>query len=120
MNAQRITVLVVLALVAVYVAIVHQANPVPIALPGLLSLPLWLILLGTGLLAYLAGWLPGAIRTWRLRRERGRLERRIAELESHLPSYDAQRSEPIIPDRAAAPASTSRTRDDDDAPDPSA
>jgi len=66
-NAQRITVLVVLTLVAVYVAIVHQANPVPIALPGLLSLPLWLILLGTGLLAYLAGWLPGAIRTWRLR-----------------------------------------------------
>lgn len=108
MTVQRIVVLVLLALVAVYVAVVHFANPAPIALPGLLSLPLWLILVVTGGLAYVAGWLPSAIRAWRLQRDHRRLERRIEELEAHLPSYAENRTAPVIPDRAATEMRSSK------------
>ncbi len=102
MPIQRIVVLVLLTLTAVYVAIMQSANPIPVALPGLLPIPLWIVVLVTALVAYLAGWAPATIAAWRLRRERNRLEKRISELESHLPNYGTSEQAPIIPDRTPA------------------
>lgn len=108
MRVGRIVQLVVLALAIVYLVIVQGANPAPLALPGLLPLPIWIVLAATALIAFLAGWLPTSLRAWRNRREAQRLERRVAELESHVPSYDRSNDPPVIPDRAPPPL------DDDD------
>jgi len=96
----RIVQIVILIVAVVYVAIVQNANPDALALPGLLPLPVWLVVALTAILAFLAGWVPATVRAWRLRREVGRLERRVADLESHVPSYDRAPAAPVIPDRA--------------------
>jgi uncharacterized integral membrane protein len=99
----RIVQLSTLGVVLVYIGIVQNANPAPLALPGLVPLPLWMVLLLTAVAAFLSGWVPAALRGWRRGREARRLERRVAELESHVPSYDRLSSAPIIPDRVAEP-----------------
>ncbi len=100
MRIVRIVQIVILIVVVVYVAVVQNANPDPLALPWLLSLPVWLVVALTAILSFLAGWVPATVRAWRLRREVSRLERRVADLESHVPSYDRARAAPVIPDRA--------------------
>lgn len=100
MRIGRIVQLLVLIGAIVFILIVQGANPAPLALPALLPLPIWIVLLGTALVAFLAGWLPASVRAWRLRREVQRLERRVAELESHVPSYDRSHEAVVIPDRA--------------------
>lgn len=99
MRIVRIVQIVIATLAIVYVAILQNANPAPLALPGLLPLPVWLVVALTAALAFLAGWLPATLRAWRRRREIARLERRVADLESHVPSYDRSSSAPVIPDR---------------------
>lgn len=99
MRIVRIVQIVVVVLAIVYLAIVQNANPAPLALPGLLPLPVWLVVALTAVLSFLAGWLPATLRAWRRGREMARLERHVADLESHLPSYDRDRSAPVIPDR---------------------
>src|SRR6056297_2399487 len=89
----RIVQIVILIVAVVYVAIVQNANPDALALPGLLPLPVWLVVALTAILAFLAGWVPATVRAWRLRRE-------VADLESHVPSYDRAPAAPVIPDRA--------------------
>ncbi len=103
MSTGRIVQVVILALAITYLVIVQGANPAPLALPGLLPLPLWLVVAGVGVGAYLAGRLPASLRAWRARREVQRLERRVAELESHVPSYDRSSDAPVIPDRGTPP-----------------
>lgn len=102
MKFVRIVQIVILILAVVYVAIVQNANPDALALPGLLPLPVWLVVALTAVLSFLAGWVPATVRAWRLGREVSRLERRVADLESHVPSYDRARAAPVIPDRAPA------------------
>lgn len=103
MRVGRIVQLVILVLAVVYLVIVQGANPAPLALPGLLPLPIWIVLALTALIAFLAGWMPASLRAWRHRREVQRLERRVAEFESHVPSYDRSHDPPVIPDRAPPP-----------------
>lgn len=100
MRTGRIIQVVILVLAIVYLVIVQGANPAPLALPGLLPLPLWLIVVIAAGAGYLAGRLPAGLRAWRARRDVQRLERRVAELESHVPSYDRSADTPVIPDRA--------------------
>ena len=114
MRIVRIVSWVALALVVVYAFVVQNANPNLVALPGLLSLPLWLVLVLVALIAFLAGWVPGTIRAWRRGRERARLERRVAELEAHLPSYDRDPGSAVIPDRIPAVADPHRLEDTHD------
>jgi hypothetical protein len=96
----RIVQIVIVIIAVAYVAIVQNANPDALALPGLLPLPVWLVVGLTAILSFLAGWLPATVRAWRLGRDASRLERRVADLESHVPSYDRARTAPVIPDRA--------------------
>ncbi len=91
MSVLRIVSLSLLVLAAVYVAWIQAANPAPVALPGLGSLAVGWVLALVAVVAFLAAWLPARLRRWRDRRERMRLERRVAELESHLPTYDPAR-----------------------------
>lgn len=101
MRIVRVVQIVIVIVAVVYVAAVQNANPDPLALPWLLSLPVWLVVALTATLSFLAGWVPATVRAWRLRREVRRLERRVSDLESHVPSYDRARAAPVIPDRAA-------------------
>lgn len=100
MRIVRIVQIAIALLAIVYVSIVQNANPEPLALPGLLPLPVWLVVSLTAVISFLAGWLPATVRAWRRGREVNRLERRVADLESHVPSYDRASSAPVIPDRA--------------------
>jgi len=113
----RIVQIVILIIAVVYVAVVQNANPDGLALPGLLPLPVWLVVGLTAIVAFLAGWLPATVRAWRLGRDVSRLERRVADLESHVPSYDRVRSAPVIPDRAT-PAGTDASEGQRNSPDP--
>ncbi|MDZ7801530.1 MAG: LapA family protein [Trueperaceae bacterium] len=103
MRVLRIAQVVLLALLIGYGVVFHNANPQPLALPGLLPLPASLVILLAVLIAFLSGRVPPSIRGWRQRRELARLKRRITDLEQHVPSYDRDVSAPVIPDRAAAP-----------------
>ena len=116
MRIVRIVSWVVLAVVVLYAFVVQNANPNLVALPGLLSLPLWLVLTLVALIAFLAGWIPSTIRAWRRGRDRAQLERRVAELEAHLPSYDRDPGTTVIPDRIPAVADPHRLEDTDDDP----
>ena len=100
MRTVRIVQIGIVVLAAAYLAVVQNANPAPLALPGLLPLPVWLVVAFSAVASFLAGWLPATLRTWRRGREIARLERHVSDLESHLPSYDRGRSAPVIPDRS--------------------
>lgn len=102
MRIVRILQIVALVLLAVYGAMLHDANPEPLALPWLVPMPPVLVLLLVAIVAFLAGWIPPRVRLWRRGRETVRLRRRVAELEQHLPSYDLRPSPPVIPDRGTA------------------
>ncbi len=108
MRIVRVIQIVIAVLAIVYVAIMQNANPAPLALPGLLPLPVWLVIVLTAVASFLAGWLPATLRAWRRRREVARLERRVADLESHVPSYDRVSSAPVIPDRATPAVESGR------------
>lgn len=108
MTPATVARIVVIVAVAGYVGWMQSVNPTPIALPGLLTVPLWLVVVLVALATFLATWIPSWWASLRRRRHVRRLEERIAELESHLPSYDSGRGAPVIPDRAGEPP-TSRT-----------
>lgn len=101
MRILRIVQVGTLVIIGAYGVVVHNANPEPLALPGLLSLPPALVLLVVAVTSFAAGWIPTRLRAWRRSREVVRLERRIAELEQHVPSYDRTPVAPVIPDRVA-------------------
>jgi uncharacterized integral membrane protein len=100
-KAMRIVQVVALVLLAVYVGIFHAANPETVRLPGLLSLPIALVMALTMVLAWLVGWLPTKARVWRLERKlatvRGERDRLLEQLES---SRGPEGGAAVIPDRA--------------------
>ena len=99
MKAMRILQIALLVVVAVYLVLLHNLNPnLAVDLPLLLPIPVALLLAVALLLGWLVGWLPNRLRLWRQGREVARLERRVHELEEHLPSYD-RGGTPVIPDR---------------------
>lgn len=103
MRVVRILQALALLVVALYLLLIHDANPRGLELPGLgASVPpaLALGVLGAG--AFLVGWLPTRVRLWQRWRDVERLEDRIRDLEQHVPNYDRPESAPVIPDRDAA------------------
>lgn len=111
MRIVRIVQVATLVVIGAYGVVIHNANPEPLALPGLLSLPAALVLLVVAVASFAAGWIPATVRAWRRSREVVRLERRVAELEQHVPSYDRTPAAPVIPDRVA-PAEDERGLED--------
>jgi uncharacterized integral membrane protein len=101
-KALRIVQVVALVLVAVYVLLFHNANPATVAMPLLWSMPPALVFALVAIVAWLVGWLPGRLRTWRLERrvQRAEADREVlaAELER---ARRGEPSEPVIPDRDA-------------------
>lgn len=116
MKAVRIVQVVVLVLVAVYLAILHVSNPERIPLPGLISMPVAVVLAVSIVVAWLAGWLPARLRVWRLERKLNAIrDERDRLLEQLEPARAAPGSEPVIPDRVdprQAPAAGDRRGDD--------
>lgn len=101
MKAVRILQVIVLLLLLTYFVLLHAANPILLNLPFFLPMPPSVVLGLALVLGWLIGWIPGRVVMWRRQREITRLERRIAELEQHLPSYDQEPEDatPVIPDR---------------------
>lgn len=102
-RAARFVSLFVLVVVAVYLVLLHSANPAVLDLPFMLPLaPALVIAIALGL-GWLLGWLPARVALWRRGRELRRLRRRLEEIEQHVPSYDSEGVEPVIPDRFRSP-----------------
>ena len=101
MKAARILQALALVALLTYFVLLHAANPTMLILPFFLPAPPALVLAVALLLGWLIGWIPGRVVSWRKSRELSRLERRVAELEQHVPSYDKEpfRGAPVIPDR---------------------
>ncbi len=100
MKASRIATIAVAAALAIYVLVLQLNNAqLLVRVPFVGPMPLYVPVLTLMLLAALTAWVPLTLQSWRLKRERRTLERRIAELEVHLPSYDRSDGEPVIPDR---------------------
>lgn len=100
MKALRIVQVVIVVLVAGYLAVLHAANPERVPLPGIISMPVALVLAIAILVSWTAGWLPGRLRAWRLERKvaalRDERDRLLAQLQ---PTSIANDGEPVIPDR---------------------
>lgn len=102
MRVVRIVQALALLVMALYLLLLHDANPQTVILPGLPPAPPALALAVMGAGAFLVGWLPTRVRLWQRQRELARLEGRIRDLEQHVPNYDRPESAPVIPDRDAA------------------
>lgn len=103
MKAVRILQVLLVIVLGGYFLLVDAANPTLLSLPFFLPLPPALVVALALVLGWLIGWTPGRIATWRKSRELHRMQRRVAELERHVPSYDkgAIENTPVIPDRIA-------------------
>ncbi len=99
MKAIRIVQVIVLVLLAVYVAIFHAANPETVRLPGLISMPVAFVAALAMVVAWFTAWLPARLKIWRLERKlttiRSERDRLLDELQLTGPGSGA----PIIPDR---------------------
>ena len=120
MKPARIVQVLLVLVLAVYLVLLHNANPVGVTLPlmgrFLPPLPPAWILAFAIVVSWLIGWLPGRLALWRKGREVRQLGRKIQELEQHVPSYDQDlaAANPVIPDRspsASFPPPTGRDKD---------
>lgn len=106
MKASRIIQFILLALVAVYLVLVHNDNVfmvLPVPLLGKFRISPALVIAVAFILGYLIGFLPTQTKAWRKGRESNKLQKRITELEERLPDYAKDGSKkPIIPDRSAS------------------
>jgi len=99
-KAIRIVQVVALVLVVAYLAVLHVANPERIPLPGLISMPVALVLTIAMGAAWFVGWLPARVRVWRLERKVETLRTERDRLLAQLNPTSAQAlGEPVIPDR---------------------
>lgn len=101
MKVVRIIQVAILVSLVGYFGLIHSTNPTLLHLPFLLPMPPALVLGLALLLGWSVGWVPARLSGWRRMREIRRLERRVAELEQHVPTYDKEplRPAPVIPDR---------------------
>ena len=117
MKAIRIAQVIVLVLLAVYVAIFHAANPETVRLPGLISLPIALVVAFGMLIAWFVTWLPARVRVWRLERKlatvRSERDRLLDQL--HPAGVEAGDA-PVIPDRVDPRNATGPGKRHDDDP----
>lgn len=97
MKPLRIVQIVLLVLVLIYLLLLHNQNPTNLAMPFFLSLPPALVIAVALLAGWLVGWSLGRLGRWRQLRELQALQRRIDELEQHLPNFDERAA--VIPDR---------------------
>jgi hypothetical protein len=115
-KAIRIVQVILLVLLAAYVAIFHAANPENVRLPGLMSMPIALVVALGMVVAWLLGWLPARLRIWRLERKlailRSERDRLLDELEP--PGAGSPRPAPVIPDRVDARVTGGTGRRGDD------
>ncbi len=115
MKAIRIVQVIVLVLLAAYVAVFHAANPETVRLPGLISMPVAIVVALGMLVAWFVGWLPARLRIWRLERKlatvRSERDRLLDQLE---PDGLGPIRAPVIPDRAEARVAHGTDRRGDD------
>jgi uncharacterized integral membrane protein len=101
-KALRLVQLVLLIAVVAYLVMMHNANPTNLILPFMLPLPPVAVIVVALIGGWLVGWLPGRLTLWRKKREVRGLQKRVAELEQHVPRYeqgDDKNDTPVIPDR---------------------
>ena len=106
MKAARIIQFILLALVAVYLWMVHSANVfmvLPIPLLGNFRISPAIVIAIAFIVGYLIGFFPAQAKAWRNGRQGKKLQKRITELEGRLPDYAKDGSkQPVIPDRSAS------------------
>ena len=101
MKVFRIIQVIGFVIVLAYLVLLHQANDY-INLPFVIPAPPAIVIGLALFLGFIWGWIPGRIGVWRRRQEIRKLNKRIRELEQHLPTYaksNKDEKEPIIPDR---------------------
>ncbi len=99
MKALRILQFILLLLVVVYLLLLHNANPQPVFLPFIPSLPTALVVALALVLGWLVGWLPTKAHLWQLKREKRHLQAEIDKFRSGLGYRVDEPSAPVIPDR---------------------
>ena len=96
-----IQVILVIALVG-YLALLQNTNQDGISLPfPRAQLQTGWVLAFVITFSWLIGWVPGRITLWRKIKEIRTLDKKIQDLEQHVPSYDQDilGERPVIPDR---------------------
>ena len=105
-KASRVIQFILLAIIAVYLIMVHSTNTFMVLPLFFFNLPVSpaLVMAGVFLLGWIMGWLPTQTTVWRKSRESRKLQKRVTELEDKLPAYakDSSGKQPIIPDRTAS------------------
>lgn len=102
MKAFRIIQLIGFVMVGGYLLLLHLDNDRNINMPFFISMPPAIVIAVGILLGFVAGLVPGQIGLWRKSREMRKKDRRIRELEQHLPNYRSMTDDedgPVIPDR---------------------
>ena len=103
MKAFRIIQLIGFVIVGGYLVLLHMGNERNISMPLFIDMPPALVIAVGVLLGFIAGLVPGQIGLWRKGREMRKKDRRIRELEQHLPNYRSVDEDtadgPVIPDR---------------------
>ncbi len=101
MKAARIIQFILLALIAVYLFMVHSTNTYMVLPLFLFNLPVSpaLVIAGAFIIGWLIGFLPSQTKAWRKSRESNKLQKRVTELEDRV---NESGKAPIIPDRSAS------------------
>ena len=105
MKASRIIQFIILAIVVIYLFMVHNTNNFMVLPLFFFNLPVSPALVAGGalILGWLLGWAPTQGAVWRKGRENRKLQKRLKELEDKLPGYAKDGSDqPVIPDRTAS------------------
>ena len=103
MKVLRIAQVIGLVALAAFVLLLHNANPANLLMKPLPSMPPALVITLVAIIAWLIGWLPGRMRTWRLQRKLAHAEADRDALALELESARrTEPSDPVIPDREAA------------------
>lgn len=112
MKALRLAQWVLLALLALYLLLLHNANPNPIGLPFLPDAPAALVLLIGTLAAFAIGFLPTRLRLWRSERQ---LHKVSEERDALVAARERELTQkPVIPDRPEQSANRGDIEDPSD------
>jgi uncharacterized integral membrane protein len=113
-KAIRITQVVVLVLLAIYLWVFHSVNPDYVSLPLLINMPPALVVLIGVIVTWLVVSLPAQVKIWRLQRRLKLVTQERDTLAARFEPHTGERS-PVIPDRIDPYATgTGETRRGDD------